>query len=185
MQKDYTNKTISSNEHKSIKVQMFVYMLMLLLPGGCSEFGGYSNESLFPSDIESVQIKMFDNQTFRRDIEFELTDALSKRIESQSPYKIVSSADRADSVISGQIVSIGESALSTERQTGRVLEREVKIKAVVNWKNLKTGQMLINNAAVDSSATYSRFQNQDFLYGSTLAANNMARKIVEMMEKKW
>ena len=162
---------------------IFIFFCMSLC--GCDGLGGYTNKSLFPDDIQSIQIKMFDNQTFRRGVEFELTDALSKRIEAQSPYKIVSDADSADSVISGQIVSIRESALSTERETGRILEKEVQIQAVVNWKNLRTGQMLLNNVTVNSSATYSQFQMQDFLYASDLAANNMARKIVELMEKKW
>ena len=152
---------------------------------GCAEMSGYSNESLFPEDVGSVCLEMFDNQTFRRNVEYELSDALSKRIEAETPYKIVSSPDRADTVMSGQIVSIGQLALSIERETGRVLEREVELKAVVNWKNLKTGQLLIDNRSVSASASYSTYQMQDFRYASTLAANNLARKIVELMERKW
>jgi len=152
---------------------------------GCAELSGYSNESLFPQDVDSICLEMFDNQTFRRGTEYELSDALSKRIEVETPYKIVSSRDRADTVISGQIVSIAEFALSTERETGRVLEKEVELKALVNWKNLMTGELLIDNQSVSASASYSEYQQQDFTYASALAANNLARKIVEMMERKW
>ena len=56
---------------------------------------------------------------------------------------------------------------------------------MVNWKNLKTGELLINNKSVNASATYSEWQNQGFSYASTLAANNLARRIVELMEKEW
>jgi hypothetical protein len=118
-------------------------------------------------------------------VEYELSDALAKRIELETPYKIISSPDRADTVISGQIISIGEFALSIERELGRVLEKEVELEAVVNWKNLKTGQLLINNKSIRASASYSEYQQQDFKYASTLAANNLARKIVELMERKW
>jgi len=152
---------------------------------GCAELSGYSNESMFPQEVDSICLEMFDNQTFRQGAEYELSDALSKRIEVETPYKIVSSRDRADTVITGQIVSIGELALSTERETGRVLEKEVELQAVVNWKNLKTGELLIDNESVSASASYSIYQKQDFKYASTLAANNLARKIVELMEKKW
>ncbi len=152
---------------------------------GCAELNGYSNESMFPQEVDSICLEMFDNQTFRRGAEYELSDALSKRIEVETPYKIVSSRDRADTVITGQIVSIGEFALSTERETGRVLEKEVELQALVNWKNLKTGELLIDNESVSASASYSEYQQQDFKYASTLAANNLARKIVELMEKKW
>jgi len=152
---------------------------------GCGEISSYSNESLYPSEISSVYVEMFDNQSFRRGVEYELTDALAKRIEAETPYKIISNKDRADSVISGQIVQISESALSTERQSGLALEKEVQLRAVVSWKNLKTGELLIENKPIIAAATYSQWQNQSFSYASTLAANNLARSIVELMEKKW
>ena len=149
---------------------------------GCA---GYSNKSLFPEDVGSVYVEMFDNKSFWRGVEYELTDALAKRIEAETPYKIISSRDRADTIISGHIVSINESWLSTERQTGRPMEKEVELRAVVNWKNLKTGELLIDSRSVSASASYSEWQEQGFRYGSTLAANNLAQRIVELMEKEW
>jgi hypothetical protein len=146
---------------------------------------GYSNESMFPEDVRSVCLKMFDNQSFRRDVEYDLSDALAKRIELETPYKIVSDADRADTVISGQILSISEYALSTDPEIGSILEKEVELRAIVDWKNLKTGALLIDHQEVRASASYSPYQMQDFKYASTLAANNLARKIVELMERKW
>lgn len=166
----------------SLVLCYFISVSFILVFSGCS---GYSNESMFPQDISSVYMEMFDNQTFRRGVEYELSDALAKRIEAQTPYKLISSSDRADTIISGQIVSISEAALSTERETGMVLETEVQLQAVVNWKNLKTGELLIDNQTVNAEATYSTYQSQDFSYASAFAANNLARKIVELMEKKW
>ncbi len=152
---------------------------------GCAEIGGYSNESLFPSNVRSVCLEMFENQTFRRDVEYELSNALAKRIEADTPYKIVSSRDRADTVISGRIVSITDYALTTERQLGGVLEMELELRAIVNWKNLNTMQYLIENQLVTASASRSPYLEQDFKYASTFAANNLARRIVELMETKW
>jgi hypothetical protein len=128
---------------------------------------------------------MFDNQTFRRGVEYDLSDALSKRIEAETPYKVISSSDRADTLLSGKIVQITESVLSIERELGLALEKHVQIRAVVNWKNLKTGQLLIDNESITAEATYSEFQRQDFNYASALAANKLAQRIVELMEKKW
>ncbi len=162
-----------------------LYILLCIGLSGCSEMSGYSNEPLFPEGVSSVYVEMFDNQTFRRGTEYELTDALAKRIEVETPYKVISSRDRADTVISGQIVSLAELALSVERQTGRALEKEVQLRAVVNWKNLKTGKLLIDNKTITESASYSQWQGQSFSYASNLAANRLAQKIVESMEKKW
>jgi len=184
------NKADSKNNSKYIYYKSAILLICFcstLVPFlcGCESLKGYSNKSLFPDDVDSVFLKMFDNQTFRRGVEFELSSALSKRIETETPYKIVSSTDRADTVMSGQIVSIGELVITTERETGRVLEKEVEISAVVNWKNLKTGELLIDNRTISSSASYSEYQKQDFQYGSNLAANKLAAKIVELMESKW
>ncbi len=152
---------------------------------GTGFLSGYSNESLFPEDVTSVYLEMFENQSLRRGVEYELTDALAKRIEAETPYKLISSPDRADTVISGEIVSVAEAVLVTERETGRALEKEVRLEAVVNWKDLKTGRLLIDNEQVGAAASYSQWQNQSFDYASSLAANNLARKIVELMEKQW
>ena len=175
---------------KNLKKHHFAFFFSLIAAAclgfcGCGQMRGYSNESLFPEDMGSVYVEMFENQSFWRGAEYELTDALAKRIEAETPYKIISSRDRADSVISGQIVQVSESVLSSERETGRALEKEVELQAVVNWKNLKTGELLIDNRSVSAKASFSEWQNQGFSYASALAANNLARKIVGLMEKEW
>jgi hypothetical protein len=154
----------------------------LLALAGCD---GYSGTSLYPKDVATVYVEMFDNQSFKRGIEFELTDALAKRIEAQTPYKIVTNRDKADTVISGQIVQAQESVLTTERQIGRAMEKNIELRAVVSWKNLRTGELLIDNKTVSASASYSEWQSQSLAYGSTLAANSLAERIVELMESGW
>jgi len=177
------NRRVSSKFPSALAALCYCFSTFSLC--GCAGMAGYSNESLFPQNVESVRLEMFDNQTFRRGVEYQLSDALSKRIEADTPYKIVTDADRADTVISGQIVSIEELALSTDREIGTVLESEVLLRAVVHRKNLKTGQLMIDHRTVSASASYSQYQMQDFTYASTLAANNLARKIVELMESGW
>ena len=149
---------------------------------GC---GGYSNESLYPDEVGTVYVEMFENESFNRGAEYELTDAIAKRIEAETPYKIISNRDRADTVLSGHLVSVDKSVLTRERQTGRALEKDVEMRAVVSWKNLKTGKLLIDNKTVDAMASYSEWQNQGTTYASSLAANKLAVKIVELMEKEW
>lgn len=181
---------MNKNDQKKKQYFVFVFLLSLILAGivsfcGCGGMGGYSNESLFRQEVSSVCLEMFDNLSFRRGVEYELSDALAKRIEAQTPYKIISDRNQADTLINGQIIQIGESVLTAERQTGRALEKEVQLTAVVNWKNLKTGELLLDSKSVTASASYSQWQNQGFDYGATLAANNLAKKIVELMEKQW
>ena len=169
---------------KSICLVVSVIVLSVTLTG-CEEGAGYSTKPLFSNEISTVYVKMFDNKSFERGVEYELTDALAKRIEAETPYKVVSSMDRADSVISGYIGRAGRGVLSAERQTGRPLEKEIVLAATVDWKNLKTGQFLIEGKQVSASATWSEWQSQGVAYGSALAANKLAEQIVELMETPW
>lgn len=95
---------------------IFYLLPLILLFAGCS---GYSNKSLYSQDIKSVYVEMFDNTTFQRDLEYDLTDAIAKRIEAETPYKIISDRSRADTVLSGKITAIDTSPLTIERETGR------------------------------------------------------------------
>jgi hypothetical protein len=160
-------------------------LFFVLLAGGCGTSTGYTNASLFPGDVNSIYLEMFDNRSFRRGIEFTLSDALAKRIEVDTPYRIVSDRDRADSVMSGQLVAAGESILTIERDVGRALEKEAVLTAVVNWKNMKDGKLMINSRTVTAAASFSEFQGQDFAYASALAANKLARVVVELMKNPW
>ena len=145
----------------------------------------YSDESLYPEQVSSVYVEMFDSASFRRGHEYVLTDALAKRIEAETPYKIISNRNRADTVLSGYISVIGETVLSDEQQTGQPLEKQVEITVVVSWKNLKNGELIIDSETASAAAGFSEFQDQDIEYASRLAANRLAERIVEMMQKSW
>lgn len=163
---------------------LFPYFLTSLLPffAGCS---GYSNQSLYNDKVRSVYVEMFDNSTFQRDLEYDLTDAIAKRIDAETPYRIISDKSRADSVLSGKITGISHSALTIERQSGRALENQAEVSAEFSWKNLKTGQYLIKSSTASATASYSEFQQQSPNYASKTAANKLAERIVEQMQIEW
>jgi len=154
---------------------------------GCGRGGlsGYTNDWLYPREVGTVYVEMFDSLSFRRGYEYTLTDAVCKRIEAETPYKIVSDRDFADSVLSGQITGIGSGVLALDRETGRPLEQEVQFYVIVNWKNLRTGELLINSETVAASSTYSPELGQDFDYSAAVAANRAAQRVVELMEETW
>ena len=80
---------------------------------------------MYPESVSSVYVEMFDTSNFRRGHEYDLTDAICKRIESETPYKIVSDRNIADSVLSGDIIVIDSRRLAVDRDTGRNIEDEV------------------------------------------------------------
>jgi hypothetical protein len=56
---------------------------------------------------------------------------------------------------------------------------------VFRWKDLRTGQYLIEDKSISATASYSEFQQQGFEYGSKIAANKLAERIVEQMQMEW
>jgi hypothetical protein len=163
-------------------IAIAVLLPAMIFIAGC---GGYSNKPLFTDEVQSVCVEMFDNKTFERDVEYDLTDAIVKRIEAETPYKIISDKSRADTVLSGKITGMSTSALTLDRDTGRPLEHQAEVTAEFTWKNLKTGQYLVEKETVSASAGYSEFEQQGFNYASKLAANKLAERIVEQMQTKW
>ncbi|MBW8034263.1 MAG: hypothetical protein FVQ79_00935 [Planctomycetes bacterium] len=152
-----------------------------LLISGC----GYSHSWMYPKTVSTVYVEMFDSRSFRRGHEYNLTDAIAKRIESETPYKIVSDRNLADSVISGQITAIGQGTLSYERESGSAFERDARVMINFSWKDLKTGQLFVDNENVEASATFSSFVGQDFDYAARVAINRAAVRVVERMQTKW
>ena len=155
---------------------------LALLSGGCGQ--GYQNGWLYPQDMKTVYVEMFDTIGFRRGYEFELTDAICKRIESQTPYKIVSDRGRADSVLSGNL-GISTGVLAGDPYTGRALEKESLVSVSVTWKNLKTGELLIEGEKVYASSTYSTQMRQTVDYSIDRSVNEAAQKVVELMQTPW
>lgn len=158
---------------------------VLSLFAGCDANSGYSDEWLYTSDVSTVYVEMFENRTFRRDLEYTLTDAIVKRIEAETPYKIVSDRNRADSILSGEIVGISESVLAGERETGLPLEEQATVTAKVSWENIKTGEFIVKDMQVKASQSFSGFQGQKLDYAKAVAANKLAERVVEIMQLEW
>ena len=153
----------------------------LLMVSGCS---GYQNSWPYPEQIQTVYVEMFDTSSFRRGHEYVLTDAICKRIEAQTPYKIVSDRNIADSVLSGKM-GINSSVLATDYYSGKPIEKETLVNVKVTWKNLKTGELLISGERVYASGTYSAQLGQTFEYSVNRAVNKAAVRVVELMENPW
>lgn len=153
----------------------------LLSVSGCS---GYQNSWPYPQQIQTVYVEMFDTSSFRRGHEYALTDAICKRLEAQTPYKIVSDRNVADSVLSGQM-GITSTVLATDYYSGNPTEKETVVSVKVTWKDLKTGTLLINGEEVYASGSYSTPMGQTFEYSIGQAVNKAAVRVIELMENPW
>jgi hypothetical protein len=115
--------------------------LCLCLPA-CAEDGnftlfGYSSAPNYDTTLHTIRVPIFQNKTYARGLEFELTDALVTAIEQNTPYKVVTGD--ADMEITGTILSYGkQSILQDPLNEPRQYESALVVEIV--WKNLRTGQ---------------------------------------------
>jgi len=156
-------------------------LLVASFVSGC----GYNSTSLYPDKVRTVYVEMFDNKTFWRGQEYVLTDAICKRIEAQTPYKVYSDREGADTILSGYITTIDKGTLVMEPDIGRPLEQQMRMVAVVTWTDRRSGEALLDKVSVTAAADASQFQSQGDSYASSLAANRLADSVVGMMRKKW
>jgi len=155
--------------------------VLLVFPLGC----GYTTDTLYRTYIKTIFIPVFESQSFRRQVEFDLTGAVSRQIDLHTPYKVVSDLSRADSILQGGILSIGETVLAQQRELDRPLENQVILTVSVNWKDLRNGDLIIENQIFQVSGDYAALLSSSSSSATRQAVNELAGRIVEKMEKPW
>lgn len=153
---------------------------MPLLTTGC----GYATTRPFRSDIRTIHVEMFQSREFRRELEFELTEALVKRIETETPYRIAAAKD-ADVILSGEILAVQNRTFGTDFDTD--LPREIGSTVIVRYeiKDLRTGEVLVHRPRFVFQTSYIPPVGETFTQGMTRAMNGLAERIVETMETDW
>jgi hypothetical protein len=121
-----------------------------------------------------------------RDMEFMLTDAIIKEIESRTPYRILAE-QYADTLITGTIQSVGLQTISQSRTTG--LDNEVMITVVIDfeWLNLRSGGRLVGRQNFSSSALFipSQPSSEPIEMGQFAVVQQLSSDIVDQMQSSW
>jgi hypothetical protein len=157
---------------------------------GCA---GYQigNQSLYPLEVHTVYVPMFESNSFRRNLGERLTEAVVKEIENRTPYKVVNDPN-ADSVLTGRIVSENKRVLVPDL-TGDAREIQVGMRVEVSWTDRK-GRMLrpadslpcpTEITDVSGTADVVPEVGQSVAVAQQQAICKMAEQIVGLMEKPW
>ncbi len=155
---------------------------------GCASdpTAGYAFRATFRDNVASITIPIFENDSFERSVEFELTDAIIKEVEARTPYK-VTSGTRADTILSGRIARIERDVISRSPLTG--LNEEVVYRVYVDfeWNDLRTGRTLIHREAFEGQGVYhpSRPIGSPSELGAIAAVQQLASDIVDELRSDW
>ena len=145
---------------------------------------GYTNQSLFDESIKSVEVRIFSTKEFRRGLEFELTEALVKRIEADTPYKVLKGA-QADTVLEGQLVAVPQAVLADLYGSDLPAEKQQQLAVNFTWKDRRSGRILAEGSNLRVVAEYAPPVGETFFTGQQELMDEMARKIVGRMREPW
>jgi hypothetical protein len=189
---------------------LWIFVALALPLTGCESGGhftllGYTTRPNYDSCIKTVYVPIFENNTFWRGLEFDITRAVVRAIEDKTPYKVVSDRDRADTELLGTVVSFNKNILN-RNQLNEQRETETVLTVAVTWKDLRTGEILSApkppapqlgadpNAPpppppppvlVTSTATFVPEIGQSIATSKQVNASKLANQIVGLMEKPW
>ena len=160
-----------------------VLAVALLLAGtltGC----GYSTKRPFRTDIQTVHVEMLHSREFRRELEMRLTEAIIKRIEMDTPYRVATKRT-ADAAVTGEILNVKNQVFGDDLDTGR--PREIGSTVVVRFRfqDLRSGDILVERPRFVYQSSYIPPVGETFTIGMTRALDGMAEQIVETMESDW
>jgi hypothetical protein len=147
---------------------------------GCS----YHVRQPFPQNVRTVYVEMFQSREFRRNLEFMLTEALQKRILQDTPYRIADK-HQADTVLSGEVLEVRQTVLGRNFQTGTPREQQATFIIRFTWKDLRTGQVLIDQPRFIQSVEYIPPVGEDFFDASTRGLDELAEQMVQQMMESW
>jgi hypothetical protein len=150
---------------------------VLALAGGCVAL---HQGDLYPEDRDHVFVTFFTNETFYRDVEFDLTNQIVTEILS-SPGLHLTSKDLADIVLTGRVLEVRQRVLSENpNQTPTSSNTSITVEVVV--QDARTGEV-IRKQKLSQSGQFAPALGEDIQTARREAYYFLARDIVRVLEE--
>lgn len=166
---------------------LIISAILLLIPGCASAPNqGYAFDSGFDESIRTIAVPIFRNETTSRGLEVQLTEAVQKQLQQRTPWRL-SSTDRADTTLVGVITGTQLSVLSDDPQTGLVQEQAVRITIRFEWRDNRSGEVLVARDGYSASAVFSpsRGVGDRLEMGQRNAIDELASDLVSDLRSSW
>jgi hypothetical protein len=102
---------------------------------------GYTTQPNYDPKYKTIRVPIFQNRTFRRGLEFDLTEAVVREIEAKTPMKVRTAGQPADLELCGTIFVVTKNILNVN-QLNEVREGEMVITVELVLRDLHTGEVL-------------------------------------------
>ncbi len=161
-------------------MKRYLTLLLTMVLVGC----GYSSGSLITSKYHTIHVPIWQTQERRRGLEVALTRALVQALEARTRLKVVSTRRAADTVLSGEVVSLQERVL-TEDASDNVQEERVILTVNFTWQDTRTNSTILARRGFRVYADAALPLGESELTASNLALYKLAEKIVEELQTQW
>jgi hypothetical protein len=168
-------------------INLLLLSLLSLNLTGC----GYTVGNSYQPDVQTVYVPIFENKTFRRGFEYQLTEAVQQKIQAQTPFRL-SKGVEADTKLTGSIKQINKSVLAT---TQNMDPRNLNLQFVVEvtWEDMRSGKILSQQQVpitadvvrLVSAASFAPEVGQSMATATKTATDKLANQIVQLMESPW
>src|SRR5262249_13109459 len=100
---------------------------------------GYTTRPMYDLSIRTVRVPIFKNVTMRHGMEFEITKAVIREIQSKTPYRVVQCSEDADTELLGTVVGLNKGIVNVN-QLGEIRAAETVLTVELVWRDLRPGQ---------------------------------------------
>lgn len=161
-------------------VQIVGLIALFASLSGC----GYSAGQLYRNDVKSVYIEMFESREFRRNLEFLITEALKKRISTDTPYRLVS-REKADTVLKGEVLEERQAAFAPDFVNRIPRDKQLTMVVRMSWKDQRSGKILLDQDFQLQSVDYLPPTGETEGFAQQKAMDRLAARIVSRMYADW
>jgi hypothetical protein len=144
---------------------------------------GYSTRRLVSAPgVSSVAVAQFENDTFRRDLEFRLTRAVAEEVRARTSWRI-ESPGRADAILTGTIRS-AETTVLSEDPNGKPELQRYRVLLEVTLTERASGRVIRHWHVGDAQEwSEGRFGESLDGYATDEVVRRLAERVVAGLEK--
>jgi hypothetical protein len=171
---------------RALRFIFFVPLCLLLAACSSDPSQGYAFRPARQANIHTVCVPVFDNQSYFHGLENQLTEAIVKEIQRETPWVVVTTGT-AQSTLTGSITDGRLQPLSTSSATGMVMEQGVELTVDFEWRDSRTGEVLVSrkNFKALQSFVPARGTGESLDLGEHAAIQHLARGIVNELRSSW
>ena len=143
---------------------------------------GYRAGPLTSETYRTVAVSVFGNDSFRREIERELTRSVLEEVQARSSLRVVADPAAADVHLTGRIIRFDERVLMEGRRN-EVIESSIVARVEVTYRS--AGEESPRTRTFDATEPYATSTGQSLASATAELFENLAERIVYALDDDW